>query len=195
MRSEKTFRSDQRHDLCWNCLLDYIIFLYARRSRITISDLTINCMNITTFLRSHRTKLGVFFWVLLFSSILFSIEVWAEPCSFSAGRVSIVEDVDNCLAGWWDLGYTKNLVNTDWASASLSWDGRERIKHFVDRLIAFGMGWLVIGGGYMASSVGNDQKVKKGKDAVKWSVIGMIVLIFSYPLMNAVINFVYQLGG
>ena len=47
----------------------------------------------------------------------------------------------------------------------------------------------------MASSVKNDQKVKKGKDAVKWSVIGMIVLIFSYPLMNAVINFVYQLGG
>lgn len=156
-------------------------------------------MNILTFLRSHRTKLGVVFWVFLFSSIFFSVEVWAEPCSFSAGRVSIVEDVDNCLAGWWDLSYTKNLVNTDWASASLSWDGRERIKHFVDRLIAFGMllaiGWLVVGGGYMASSVGNDQKVKKGKDAVKWSVIGMIVLIFSYPLMNAVINFVYQLGG
>ena len=158
-------------------------------------------MNILTFLRSHRIKLGVVFWVLLFSSIFVSSEVWAADCKFPENwsDQSIIALTDGCLEQDGNA-YTSKLVDsTDPTDASLSWDGRERIKHFVDRLIAFGMllaiGWLVIGGGYMASSVGNDQKVKKGKDAVKWSVIGMIVLIFSYPLMNAVINFVYQLGG
>jgi hypothetical protein len=156
-------------------------------------------MNITTFFRSHIAKLGVLFWVFLFSSILFSLEVWAADCKFPENwpTPSIIALTDGCL----EQGtYTSNLVNsTDPTDASLSWKGRERIKQFVDRLIAFGMllaiGWLVVWGAYMASSIGNDQKVKKGKDAVKWSVIGMIVLIFSYPLMNAVINFVYQLGG
>lgn len=158
-------------------------------------------MNILTFLRSHRTKLGVVFWVFLFSSIFFSVEVWAADCKFPDDWIvpSVISLTDGCLEQDGNA-YTSKLVDsTDPTNASLSWKGRERIKQFVDRLIAFGMllaiGWLVIGGGYMASSVGNDQKVKKGKDAVKWSVIGMIVLIFSYPLMNAVINFAYQLGG
>ena len=156
-------------------------------------------MNITTFLRSHIANLGVVLLALLFSSIFFSSEVWAADCKFPDSWVvpSVISLTDDCLQ---QGKYTSKLVDsTDATDASLSWKGRERIKQFVDRLIAFGMllaiGWLVIGGGYMASSVGNDQKVKKGKDAVKWSVIGMIVLIFSYPLMNAVINFVYQLGG
>ncbi|MFO0763710.1 MAG: hypothetical protein U0518_02510 [Candidatus Gracilibacteria bacterium] len=151
-----------------------------------------------SFSRSFLISLGILLGIGLSSNIHFSDRVFAE-CGFNSGK-TIVTNVDDCLAGGTNTKYTTNLVNSkDPGDASLSGGGRERIKHFVDRLIAFGMllaiGGLVMGGAYMASSIGNDQKVKKGKDAVKWSVIGMIVLIFSYPLMNAVINFVYQLGG
>lgn len=86
----------------------------------------------------------------------------------------------------------------DEADASLTGEGRERIKQVLNRLTSLGfllaVAGLVIGGGYMAASIGNDEKVKKGKEAVKWSIIGAIVLILGYPAINAIINLAYELG-
>jgi hypothetical protein len=91
------------------------------------------------------------------------------------------------------------LVDTEKANdASLTGAGRERIKQVLNRLTSLGfllaVAGLVIGGGYMAASIGNDEKVKKGKEAVKWSIIGTIVLILGYPAINAIINLAYELG-
>lgn len=108
----------------------------------------------------------------------------------------IIAQIDGCLE---TNDRTKLLVDTgDAKDASLTGAGRERIKQFLNRLISLGLllsvTGLVIGGGYMAASIGDEAKIKKWKDAVKWSIIGTIVLILGYPAVNAIINLAYELG-
>lgn len=58
---------------------------------------------------------------------------------------------------------------------------------------------LAVGGIVFASilyvlSAGDGEKVKKAKTALKFSVVGFIVMLLSFPLVNAIVNLIYGLG-
>lgn len=57
------------------------------------------------------------------------------------------------------------------------------------------IGGIVFAGFHMVTAFGDDEKHKKGKEALKWAVIGFVVALISFPLVNATINFFYAAGG
>lgn len=54
---------------------------------------------------------------------------------------------------------------------------------------------IVFAGFHMVTAFGDDEKHKKGKEALKWAVLGFAVALLSFPLVNATINFFYATGG
>lgn len=53
---------------------------------------------------------------------------------------------------------------------------------------------IVFAGFHMVSAFGDDEKLKKGKEALKWSVLGFALALLSFPLVNATVNFFYATG-
>lgn len=52
---------------------------------------------------------------------------------------------------------------------------------------------LIVGGARMIMDFGNEEQVKKGKTTVLWAVIGLLVVILSYAIINIVTGEI--LGG
>jgi hypothetical protein len=47
---------------------------------------------------------------------------------------------------------------------------------------------IILGGFNMMTSSGDPGKVKKGKDTILWGIIGLIVAILSYAIVNFVLK-------
>lgn len=48
---------------------------------------------------------------------------------------------------------------------------------------------LVVGGIWMIVAFGNEQRVEKGKEIVKWAVIGLIIVTLSYAVIKILEGF------
>ncbi len=53
------------------------------------------------------------------------------------------------------------------------------------------VGAIVFAGFHMVTAYGDDERHKKGKDALKWGVVGFATALLSFAIVNAVINFFY----
>lgn len=66
------------------------------------------------------------------------------------------------------------------------------------RVIQFGalfaIGAIVFSGVQYTTSFGDDEKVKKAKTTGIYAVIGLLLLLVAFPLVDIVVNFVYGLG-
>lgn len=56
------------------------------------------------------------------------------------------------------------------------------------------VGAIAYAGFLYATTMGDDERIKKGKTAVKFGIIGFVVMLISFPLVNAIVNFVYSIG-
>ena len=57
------------------------------------------------------------------------------------------------------------------------------------------IGWIVFSGYLFVTSYGNNDKIKKAKEGIKWSLIWLLIALVSQQLVNAVINLVYDISG
>lgn len=73
---------------------------------------------------------------------------------------------------------------------------REKIVKVTNRVISLvalvAIGGIVFGGFHMVTAFGDDEKHKRGKDALKWSIIGFVLALVSFPLVNATVNLFYS---
>ncbi len=53
---------------------------------------------------------------------------------------------------------------------------------------------IVFAGFHMVTAYGDDEKHKKGKEALKWGIIGFATALLSFGLVNALVNFFYNIG-
>ncbi len=51
---------------------------------------------------------------------------------------------------------------------------------------------IILGGFNMMTSSGDPGKVKKGKDTILWGVIGLVVCILSYAIVQWVVNNLFK---
>ena len=51
---------------------------------------------------------------------------------------------------------------------------------------------IILGGFNMMTSSGDPGKVKKGKDTILWGVIGLVVCILSYAIVQWVVNNIFK---
>ncbi len=54
---------------------------------------------------------------------------------------------------------------------------------------------LIIGGGRMIIDFGNEEQVRKAKMTITWAVIGLLVVILSYAIINIVSTQILGAGG
>lgn len=110
-----------------------------------------------------------------------------SACSYQSGQLDAVKLLDDCKPAWIS-------DSTTWDGAGIEW---LKWKAYVmgDVLIWLGsllsVGAIVVGWFLYSSSMGNDEKVKKGKNAVIYGLIGLLVMMFSFPVVNAIIEFIY----
>ena len=72
------------------------------------------------------------------------------------------------------------------------------ITSIAEKVIAFGalfaIGAIVFSGIQYTTSYGDDEKVKKAKTTGIYALIGLLLLLLAFPLVNIVIRFIYSLG-
>jgi len=114
--------------------------------------------------------------------------VSAAGCNYD-GTGDIWAALDGCVSGSdfvkeWDYtveGGFKNLVN--------KW-----IRAIAGVLGLFAVGAIVYGALLMTLSAGEDEKIKKWKDIVKWSIIGFLGVVTAWGLIAILVNFIFAIS-
>ena len=47
---------------------------------------------------------------------------------------------------------------------------------------------IILGGFHFLTSTGDPAKIKKGKDTILWGVVGLVVVLFSFAIVNFILN-------
>ena len=117
--------------------------------------------------------------LLLLTSFLFidisSINAWCTT-------------LDWCLSG-------SDLVNP-WNAEIWAWEVKSKILGWVTKIWwFFGLMaiWAIVWGAFMmVISAWEEEKVKKAKDMVKWSIIWFLWIVLASSLIALVVNFMYN---
>ena len=67
-----------------------------------------------------------------------------------------------------------------------------------ERILQFGalfaIGAIVFSGIRYTTSAGDDEKLKSAKNTAIYAIIGLILLLTAFPLVDILVNFIYNLG-
>jgi hypothetical protein len=95
-----------------------------------------------------------------------------------------------------DCGYTKGLdvVRAELQDSNVS--TTNSLKELIRGWVNFALGFLfitavlavIVAGYMMVAHFGNDDLVSKAKNIIKYAVIGIIVILLAYPLVNTVVS-------
>ena len=123
----------------------------------------------------------ILLWVCLVQIFALSVFASSESCTWNGDFFA------DCKPEY---------VIDDTTTVGIQWI-KEKTINIANRLIVvgsvFSIGAIVLGGFFYASSMGSDEKVKKGKDAIKWGIVGLIVMIVSFAAVNSIVDFIYTL--
>jgi hypothetical protein len=117
--------------------------------------------------------------------------LYASWCSISDDPASPIEFLKDCS---WD---SEDVAVTVGAGS-----GKEGVKKLIaniaEKVIQFGalfaIGAIVFSGIRYTLSTGDDEKIKSAKNTAIYAIIGLVLLLTAYPLVDIVIYFIYSLG-
>lgn len=125
-----------------------------------------------------RKRPSLFARLIILLMISFSFAVWIPSATVTA---------DDVPQGGGLVAPKKEWVEKELAHDDL----RERVMTFVNYFLSFlGLAAVVVviyGGILMVVAAGDEEQVKKGKTAIFYSLIGIVIVLFSYTLVNWVI--------
>lgn len=100
--------------------------------------------------------------------------------------------IDDCMEET-----TVVAVKWDW-EISGDWAFKEKINGWTNNIALFlallSVGSIIYGGLMMTLSAWEDEKIKKAKDIVKWSLIGFLWVVLATTIVTLVINVIYGLA-
>jgi hypothetical protein len=114
-------------------------------------------------------------------------------CDYNGG--DITTELGNCIK-WSDLV---------WASAAeiakdgkIEWEIKEKIVYWTTQLAwllaLLSVGAIVYGGLMMTISGGEDEKIKKWKDIVKWAMLGFLGLIVAWWIVRLIVEVMFSVA-
>ena len=102
---------------------------------------------------------------------------------------SIATELDNCLS-WSDL--------VDPGDGLIETGIKEKIVYWTTQLAwllgLLSVGAIVYGGLMMTISGGEDEKIKKWKDIVKWSMLGFLGLIAAWWIVRLIVEVMFSVA-
>ncbi|MFK7780616.1 MAG: hypothetical protein QM490_05805 [Candidatus Gracilibacteria bacterium] len=122
--------------------------------------------------------------------IFYVYSVSGANCAPNAdSEFDVGQALDNCLEG------SKLIIGTD---AGIDSGGVSvKIKSWVDNIAlylgVFAVGSIVYGGLMMTLSAGEEDKITKSKDIVKWGIVGFLGVISASAIINLIVKIMYSL--
>lgn len=125
--------------------------------------------------------------ILLFSVFLLSDNINAANCSYDWWTIS--DSIDSCL--WWT-----DLVDSAW-DMSIELDFKTKILDWITKIVWFlwliAVWSLVYASFMMTISWWEEEKIKKAKDIIKWSLLWFLWIVLAWSLITLIVNFMYSL--
>lgn len=137
-------------------------------------------------------------YLILTSLIVILVELssynfWYADCAgadASNDERSAVEFLQDC-SGDMNNAISNQRVGIGWM--------QELIISISEKVIIFGalfaIGAIVFSGIQYTTSYGDDEKVKKAKTTGIYALIGLLLLLVSFPLVNTIVSFIYWFAG
>lgn len=139
----------------------------------------------------------IVFILLLFSSFLIWNSISYAECDFNVWD-SIQWKLNDCFE-WKDAKSNLVTVSDDWSFENLNiarWF-KEVMQWWVQTLgsvlAILAVGAIVYGSLLLVLSGWEEEKLKKWKDVVKWSMLGFLWVIFAGVLITIVVNVMFSL--
>ncbi|EKE29477.1 MAG: hypothetical protein ACD_2C00165G0003 [uncultured bacterium (gcode 4)] len=85
--------------------------------------------------------------------------------------------------------------NEGYEIANAKWKVMAITNKLVILAAILAIGWIVYAGFLFTTAYWNNDKLKKAKESLKWSLLWLLIAIVSQQLVNAVINLVYWISG
>ena len=124
----------------------------------------------------------------LFSPSIFDITVQAQTNSGGGGGLQCPDDLEPDSSGVTCL--PKNNYSDDSLIGSKT--ASQLIARVVNILLYFGgiiaVVFIIIGGYQYITSTGSEEAAGKGRKTLTYAIIGLLVIIFSYAIVNILVN-------
>ena len=112
--------------------------------------------------------------------------IFAE-CSYNG-------DIQSSLGGCKPTG---SIISKD-GNYNVEQGVKQKVVSITNQLIILGsvlsVGGIVFAAILYVTALGDGEKVKKAKTALKFSIVGFVVMLLSFPIVNAIVNLIYGLG-
>jgi hypothetical protein len=156
------------------------LVLRSFRFHILLSKLLL--VFLYNFLKNTMKKiLSLLFLIIIFVS--FSM-TFAESCNFNG---NITESLTWCAPTWAITSHNYSLTK----------GAREKVIRITNQIIVVGsvlsVGGIVFSAILYISALGDTEKVKKAKTSLQFAIAWFAVMLLSFPIVNAIINFIYWL--
>ncbi len=92
-----------------------------------------------------------------------------------------------------------SVTTSDDKDYTIAWGVKGRIVNITNQLILLGSILAVWGVVFAAvlytTALGDAEKVKHAKSSLKFAIVGFVVMLLSFAIVNAIVNLIYGFGG
>lgn len=131
----------------------------------------------------------VFIWIFLWLIFLPSILFWASNCEFLPGD-DISWRIATCLGDTDLVQPVDGEIESGIKQLFVDWTTNIATALSLIAIGAIVLGWLM-----MTLAGGEDEKIKKGKDIVKWSLIWFLAAISAWAVVRLVVELVFAVAS
>lgn len=98
-------------------------------------------------------------------------------------------DPDSKLVTTWDQNQLNNLDIADWFKTKInSW------VQTLGSILAILAVWSIVYGSFLLVISGwEEEKLKKGKDVIKWWILWFLAVVFAWALISIVVSFMFSI--
>lgn len=131
--------------------------------------------------------------LLAFFALFIAVPVFAGDCSRT-----IPDDNNWNIANYLKWCAPDGSVKSENDDYTIEGGVKTKVTNVTNQLILIGsilsVGGIVFAAFLYVSAVGDAEGVKKAKTALKFSIVGFIVMLLSFPIVNAIVNLIYGIG-
>lgn len=133
-------------------------------------------------------KIIIYLCSLVVLLSFFQFQTIYADCEYSEGSIS--ENLRGCLSD-------SSLVNP--GDGLIEWGVKNKVVEWTNSLAWFlwllAVGAIVYWAWLMTLSIGDDEKIKKGKDVIKWAMLWFLWLLLAWGLVRIVIELMFSVVG
>ncbi len=93
----------------------------------------------------------------------------------------------------------KGMIEAAKDDYTIKGGARDKIIAIANQIIAIGallsVGAIVYAGLLYVMYAGDEDRVKKAKSSLKFGIIGFVVMLLSFPIVNMIVGLIYSVGG